>query len=225
MSAEVLVTLLLSAGAGLLGSMHCVGMCGAFVLCVGRAQPERALRSQLVYALGRSVAYGFLGALFGLAGSFAALAARLTDAQGYLFLVAGLLVTGLALMRMIGTDEPGWLQRFPDRLHRSLGATRRQSALFAFGALNAMVPCGLLYTMELRAAASADVVLGFLILFCFALGTIPALALLGVAGAKLGARGRLWIERVGALLVALLGVQIVLRAAAHLGWIRHTAWF
>jgi hypothetical protein len=210
---------------GLFGSTHCVGMCGAFVLCVSQVKPERRLRSQLIYHSGRAMAYGFLGALFGLAGSFVLIAARIAELQGYFYLLAGTAVTVIGVQRLLLGKEPGWLGAVPHRLHAALRSTPSPLGLFAFGSLNGLVPCGLLYTMELRAAASADPVLGFALLFVFALGTAPVLVGLGVLGAKLGELGRRRLDRVASCLLILLGAQILLRAGAHLGWIQHSRWY
>jgi sulfite exporter TauE/SafE len=210
---------------GLFGSMHCVGMCGAFVLCVGRMRPEQRLASQLLYHAGRAVSYGFLGALFGLVGSFVLVAARISQWQGYFYLVAGAAVVAVGLTRLLSGREPEWLPVIPRRLHAALEATPSRLGLFAFGGLNGFVPCGLLYTMELRAAAGADPLLGFALLFVFALGTAPALIGLGVVGARLGEVSRRRLDLMASLLLIALGAQILLRAGAHLGWIAHGRWF
>jgi sulfite exporter TauE/SafE len=210
---------------GLFGSMHCVGMCGAFVLCVSKAQPRRQLGAQWIYHSGRAMAYGFLGALFGLAGSFVLVAAKIAELQGYFYLLAGGAVVGIGAYRLIVGREPGWLPAVPARLHAALQSTTSPLGLFAFGSLNGLVPCGLLYTMELRAAASADPLRGFALLFVFALGTAPALIGLGVLGARLGEWGRRRLDLVASGLLIALGAQILLRAGAHLGWIQHSRWY
>ena len=221
----VWTTMGLSFLAGLAGSAHCVGMCGAFVLSVGRAQPRAALRAEIVYAFGRACAYGFLGALFALAGGFVTLAAALADAQGYVALAAGALVVWLGVRRLCGGGEPGWLRAFPDRLHRRLSGARGKSALFAFGAANALIPCGLLVTMELRAVSAANVFEGFALMFAFALGTAPVLVAFGALGGRVLRSGRRWWDRVASVVLILLGLQVTLRGAAHLGWVRHSMFY
>jgi len=210
---------------GLFGSMHCVGMCGAFVLCVSRIRPQQRLESQLIYHGGRALAYGFLGAVFGLAGSFVLVAARIAEWQGYFYLLAGASVGAVGAQRLLTGKEPSWLPAVPKRLHTALQATPSRLGLLAFGSLNGFVPCGLLYTMELRAAAGADPLLGFALMFVFALGTMPALVVLGIAGAKLGALGRRRLDLMASILLIALGAQILLRAGAHLGWIAHSRWY
>jgi sulfite exporter TauE/SafE len=211
--------------AGLAGSAHCIGMCGAFVLAVGRTHPKAAWRAQLVYALGRACAYGFLGAVFALAGGFVVLAAALADAQGYVALGAGLVIVAMALRRLFGGGDPNWYRALPDRLHRMLSAGRGASALFAFGAVNALIPCGLLVTMELRAVSAANVVEGFLLMFAFALGTAPTLVTFGAMGSRVLRSGRAWWDRLASLLLVALGLQVLLRGMAHQGWIAHSSWY
>ena len=55
---------------GLLGSFHCIGMCGpiAFVLPVDRTSQSRAFIGSFLYHLGRLLTYGLIGMLFGLLG-------------------------------------------------------------------------------------------------------------------------------------------------------------
>lgn len=222
---EFALTLALAGLAGFAGSVHCMGMCGAFVLEVGAVHTQRPWFAQFVYAFGRACAYGLLGALFALAGGFVALAAAIADLQGWFSLAAGAAIVVLGGRRLAGAPEPGWLRALPDRLHRSLARTRGLQALFAFGALNALVPCGLLVTMELRAAAAANVMEGFALMFVFALGTAPALVALGAMGARLMRMRRPWLDRFASIVLMLLGLQIALRGAAHLGWVEHSRWF
>jgi len=211
--------------AGLLGSAHCVGMCGAFVIGVGRCVPApSSLRAQLAYAAGRVLVYGFLGAVMGLVGSFVVVAARMERAQGWVFLVLGAAVVGLGVWRLAWGDFPaptgGVGLRILQRL-RSAVPAEGTSGFLVLGGLNAFIPCGLLYTMELQAAATGSPILGMGRMLAFGLGTVPALATLGHLGTRLAPARRIWLDRVASAALVILGVQILLRAAAHLGWIAH----
>ena len=224
MHAELL-SLSLAFLAGLLGSAHCVGMCGAFVVGLGRCVPVgQSLSAQLAYASGRVLVYGFLGALMGLFGSFVLVASRLERTQGVVLLGLGLLVCGLGVWRLGRGDfvaaNGGLALRILTRI-RSAVPAQGASAFLVLGGLNALIPCGLLYTMELQAASSGNALLGMGRMLAFGFGTVPALVILGHLGSRLAPARRRWLDRLASVALILLGVQILLRAAAHLGWIDH----
>ena len=55
---------------GLMGSLHCVGMCGpiAFMLPVDKENAVKKFCQIFIYHFGRLMAYGVIGLLFGLIG-------------------------------------------------------------------------------------------------------------------------------------------------------------
>ena len=205
---------------GLLGSAHCVGMCGGFVVAVAHAGGRRRAHArQAAYFLGKTSTYAAFGALAGLAGGAAGLA--LSGFQGLLSLLLGLVLVaaGLALC--------GVMQRFarPTRLGgraavvlgRVVGrlvASERPGAVFGLGAVNGLLPCGLVYGMLAKAAATGSAGAGALTLAVFGLGTVPALYATGLFGALLPPARRRWAQRAGGVLVVALGVLTLARAAA-----------
>ena len=81
---------------GLLGSFHCIGMCGpiAFVLPVDRTNKYKQGYQTLLYHLGRLLAYSSIGLLFGLLGKGLYLAGfqqRLSILIGVLMIIAMLI--------------------------------------------------------------------------------------------------------------------------------------
>ncbi len=226
MTPDRLATWGLAFVAGLAGSAHCLGMCGALVVSVSRCIPNHTARGQLIYASGRVLAYGFLGAVFGLAGSFVVVASALETFQGWILLIAGLLVVALALTRLTWGDgfapAPPSLLKLLHRARASIAADGDIAGIFLLGCLNSLIPCGLLYTMQLRAAAAGSAWDGMFMMVAFGLGTVPALFALSVAGARFTLARRQRVDRLASVALVLLGVQILLRAAAHLGWVPHT---
>ena len=65
--AAVVAYLLIFLG-GVAGSLHCVGMCGAFPLAVSGGASGRNLTRQVLYNVGRLNALVFIGAVSGAAG-------------------------------------------------------------------------------------------------------------------------------------------------------------
>lgn len=207
---------------GLLGSAHCVGMCGGFVALLGHTgAPGRVRHRQAAYFAGKTTAYAVLGALAGIAGGAAGIA--LSGFQGVLSVALGIVLV------LVGLGLCGVLRRLPGAGHVSsrvaarLGPTVRHlvqrdrpGALFGLGALNGLLPCGLVYGMLAKAATTGSAAGGALTLAVFGLGTVPALALVGTVGAFVPPARRLWLQRAGGVLVVALGILTIARTAAAL---------
>lgn len=204
---------------GILGSAHCVGMCGGFVALLAYTGPaEHAYQRQAAYFLGKTAMYAAMGALAGLAGGLVGVS--LAGMQSALSVVLGLVLVG------VGLGLCGVWHRLPStgalsgRITTRLGpAVRRlvqdggSSALAGLGALNGLLPCGLVYGMLAKAATTGAPGAGALTLAVFGLGTVPALALAGSVGALIPPTRRLRLQRVGGVLVVGLGLLTIARAA------------
>ncbi len=229
MQSNLLVAFLL----GSVGSLsHCVGMCGGVLLLIQpRGEPGARISSwrMLPAHVGRITTYALLGFSVGLVGDAVALALPdLRRLQGTLSFFAALLagyfalsLLGMApsLERLLSRATSRWGQAMKDlRAHRqTLGFS------FVAGTLWGLLPCGLVLTALLPAAASGSPLSGALTMLAFGLGTWPAL--LGLDW--LTRRGRLtggtrqWLRQASALLIVLFGAQMALRGLAAWGWIGH----
>jgi hypothetical protein len=205
---------------GLVGGFgHCVGMCGPVVgslaLATGSLGPRRSMAGQLAYHAGRVTTYATLGAAMGLTGSFVNVAGRLAGVQqvvavaaGVLMILLGLGAVGLsAALRRLESRASARVVALVSGVIAGGGPGRLYPAGLALGVL----PCGLSWTVFLGAAGTGSPVEGLLLAFAFGLGTVPALLLVGAAGALLGARARGVLYRLGGLLVAVLGGMFVVR--------------
>jgi len=188
--------------AGLLGSSHCVAMCGGIATALAGGVPtSRSLRVALplLHGCGRIVSYGVAGAL---AATLGVAALRLLAVEHW----SALLRLGSALvMVIIGLKitlaPPGriaWL-RAPERLGALLWrriapvlGRRMPSALvpraLAVGLLWGWLPCGLVYSVLLAAATSGTPLRGALTMLAFGAGTLPALAGVGYLGGRRAGR-------------------------------------
>lgn len=212
--------------AGLAGSLvHCVGMCGPFVLGQVMADLERAPGAYgewrrltgaalAPYHLGRLTTYAGLGALAGAAtGLFAS-----TSVFGWLS--GGLLVVGACLMIVqalgltVGGSSP--LAGVLMRLATQLSMARSGAARYGLGVVLGFLPCGLLYGALAAAGGTGSPVEGALAMAAFAVGTMPALVATGWGGLlvrrRLRERGR-WIAL--PLLIGNAGLMLLL-ASQHL---------
>jgi sulfite exporter TauE/SafE len=211
---------------GLLGSGHCLGMCGGFVVTLGATQARlpAALVRQLVYAAGRIFTYGFLGAIAGLLGArIQAWSPAFLNAQRWLSIVAGLLMIAVAFdnlgwlgwlrWRRAGHVEKGACGTFGGSLLKHFMHLPGHAASFMAGVFTGFLPCGLVYTFLLLSLRTASPVRGWLSMVVFGMGTIPALAALGCGSVFLSQVARARICRVAAVFVLVLGSMTVWR-----GW-------
>jgi sulfite exporter TauE/SafE len=205
---------------GFLGSFgHCVGMCGPLVgslaLATAPLGARRSLPGQLAYHAGRVTTYGVVGAAMGITGSFVNVAGRLAGLQQAVAVAAG------AMMVLVGLGAAGVtaaLRRLEARASgKVLSLVRRvlsgggPGRLYPTGLALGFLPCGFSWTAFLAAAGTGSGPEGLLLALAFGLGTVPALLLVGAAGAAIGARARGLLARLGGLFVAVLGVLFLLR--------------
>ncbi len=215
---------------GLLGGVHCVGMCGGIVgaLSFGLPQDQRsgwgALPFQLAYNLGRIASYTLAGALVGglgvlLAGLLpVALAQRvLLGLAGVFMVLLGLYLGGwwAGLMRV--EQAGGGLWRRVEPLGRRLLPVRRPGQALLLGAVWGWLPCGLVYSVLIWALSAGGAAQGAGLLLAFGLGTLPNLLLMGAAAGWLAARVRRpAVRQAAGALVLLFGLYTLAQALAWL---------
>jgi sulfite exporter TauE/SafE len=215
---------------GLLGGVHCVGMCGGIVgaLTFGlpaevRASPARVLPYLLAYNLARISAYTLAGALMGGLGWLAIDLVAFNAAQQALQVLAGLFMVllglylagwwaGLARVEQAG----GVIWRRIEPFARRLLPVRSPRQALLLGFLWGWLPCGLVYSTLIWALASGSPGQGALLLLGFGLGTLPNLLVMGVFAAQLGRFLRKpWVRGVAGGAVVLFGVYTALLPLPH----------
>ena len=97
-------------------------------------------------------------------------------------------------------------------VYGSLIAQKGLESKFYIGLLTPLLPCGLLYSMFLKAASSASILDGALIMACFGAGIVPALVVTGFASSYFGNRLRVWGDKLAAITVLLMGIVLLVRA-------------
>jgi sulfite exporter TauE/SafE len=212
---------------GLLGSLgHCLGMCGPLVLMVGLQLEARGWAGVPVHALyhaARVIVYVVLGSIAGGVGSLLGLSSGLHRVAGAVSVTLGL---GIVL---VGASYLGWLPlRLPEGagawLNKAMGRALRWGDLrgvLLLGALNGLLPCGLVYSSLMVAASTGSAGAAGLGMLTFGLGTVPALLVVGAGSGSLSVHVRQAMSRVAGVLIVLVGLQLILRGAAALGWVSH----
>jgi hypothetical protein len=206
---------------GLLGGVHCIGMCGGIVGALTFGLPETDRRSlatqlpfQLSYNLGRLLSYVVAGAIMGGLGLLLAELMPIQAAQQALLLLAGL------FMVLLGLYLAGWwmvlnrvervgglLWRRIEPLGRKLMPVQSPAQALAIGMLWGWLPCGLVYTMLINAVSSGGALQGAALMLAFALGTLPNLLAIGLlAGAAARLARSQTARKVAGVTVMLFGV-------------------
>jgi len=197
---------------GLLGGFgHCVGMCSPFVLFVSRryvppgAGRSAAFIAQSWYTTGRVMTYAVLGAAAGALGGVVELAGGLLGLQRAASIVAGAVLVVWALATL--SDLVPRLGSGGSLFTRVAGALKRRvpGHPFATGLFLGLLPCGLLYSALIAAAARGGVLEGAAALALFGLGTAPALLGVSVAD-ELLVRNRAVINRLSQVFLLAMGL-------------------
>lgn len=169
---------------------------------------------QSAYFTGKTATYALFGGLAGAAGdtladAFGALGGVLGVGLGLIMVWVGVGLCGIGRGRVPGARVAAAFGPLIGRLVGS-GST---VALAGLGALNGLLPCGLVYGMLAVAAGTGSAAGGAVTMGVFGLATLPALALTGALGARLRPTGRLRMQRLAGALVIAMGLLTVARGA------------
>ncbi len=209
--------------AGLLGSSHCIGMCGGFALLIGMGDSNvrSNLWAQTVYSLGRIFTYLVLGVLAGYFGNrlstqlsgWVNVPAILSVTAGIFLIIQGLIAAGVRFRKQKQFTSHGCLAgSFLATFLRS----KKTSDRFIAGLLTGLLPCGLVYAFLSMAAASGSLITGSLVMLVFGFGTVPLMMLTGVSGSLMSLIARQRLLKLAAWCVVITGVLTLARGAGYL---------
>ena len=200
---------------GLLGSFHCVGMCGpiAFLLPLDRKSEGKKLIQLASYHFGRLLTYSLIGLLFGLLGrqlNLFGFQQQLSVGIGVLMILAVILPTKV-FGRYNGSK---FIYKWVGRIKNELGAQLRKKtpdAFFTIGFLNGLLPCGLVYMAVFGALATGGAWQGALYMFAFGLGTVPLMTTAIYLGNFLKGKAKKRVVKAIPVFVVIIGVLFILR--------------
>ena len=211
---------------GLLGSTHCIGMCGGIVgaLTMGLAETTRQsvlkmLPYLLTYNLGRLLSYSIAGFTVGLLSGSASDFFQIGD-----FPVGG--IVGGLFMVALGIYIAGWLQtmaplerlggyfwRLIEPAGRHFLPVKSPVQALGLGLIWGWLPCGLVYSTLALAATSADAVHSAMLMLAFGAGTLPMLLLMGGFAEKLQYFTRhKWTRYIAGIMLIAFGAMILAKA-------------
>ena len=213
---------------GLLGSGHCIGMCGGIVaaLSLSKEGQRGGLVFHLLYNLGRITTYTLIGLLVGRLGSaiaytdvFSGVTKVILLGSDLFIIILGLGTAGLyKKLDIMRLDFPGPTRKITQAVTRIRELPPGVSAL-PLGLIMGFLPCGFLYAMAITAAQSASMEKGAFIMMMFGFGTAPSLFLFGSAAHWLGVKVRTWMLRIAGIMVALMGCYNLFRHLKMIGFI------
>jgi sulfite exporter TauE/SafE len=200
---------------GLLGSFHCIGMCGpiAFMLPVDRNNQTKRVLQIFMYHLGRMITYGVLGLLFGLLGK----GFNFFGFQQYLSIIIGVIMILLVVLpsktvNKFSITKPIYklLSGVKNRLGKEL-KKKRIDTFFTIGFLNGFLPCGLVYMAIFASIATGNAISGSLYMMLFGLGTIPLMTAFVYLGNFTTGLVRKRIQQFIPVAVVVIAVLFILR--------------
>lgn len=201
---------------GLLGSFHCIGMCGpiALALPVHQYSPLKKYLGIFLYNLGRVATYTFLGVVFGLLGQSFFLGGFqqiLSIVIGVLLLLSVILTNVKALNTAKGL---GFIYSFINSVKLQLGNLFNKKGLhflFFIGLLNGLLPCGLVYLGIAGAIATGHYIKGAEFMFYFGIGTVPVMYAVAFLGQFITVKYRNHIRQTMPYVVSMMAVLLIIR--------------
>lgn len=200
---------------GVLGSLHCVGMCGpiAFMLPVDRSNSIKKASQISTYHIGRLLAYSSIGLVFGLIGKnlyIFGLQQQLSIIIGILMIVAVSLP--YKTFNKYNLSKP--LHKVISKVKSSLGtALKKKSAdtFLTIGFLNGFLPCGLVYMAVFGSLVSTSITESVLYMLLFGMGTVPLMTSAIYVGKFLNVTIKQRIQKAIPVFVIIIGALFILR--------------
>ncbi|MCA0132158.1 sulfite exporter TauE/SafE family protein [Winogradskyella alexanderae] len=200
---------------GLLGSLHCVGMCGpiAFMLPVERENSFKKIGQISMYHFGRLLAYSIIGLVFGLVGK----SLYLFGIQQQLSIAIGVLMIIVVLIpyhtfNKYNLSKP--LHKIISKVKSNLGKALKKKTgdtFLTIGFLNGFLPCGLVYMAVFGSIATGSLLQGSLYMILFGIGTIPLMTSAIYLGKFLNSTVKQHIQKAIPVFVVIIGVLFILR--------------
>lgn len=200
---------------GLVGSLHCMGMCGPIAIAIPLHKNNWLMKitGGLLYNTGRIITYGILGAIFGLLGR----GIQLAGLQQWSSIGLGIIMILSVVFPVIFKEKIQIDKVFTGYASRLIGSFRKLftksslGSLLFIGLLNGLLPCGLVYMAIAGAINTNDVMMGVAFMVVFGIGTTPALLAVSLVGNVISIGFRNKVKRVIPVFIVILGILFILR--------------
>lgn len=200
---------------GVLGSFHCLGMCGpiAFMLPLDKTSTSKKLIQLFIYHFGRLLSYGILGLVFGLVGKglyLFGIQQKLSIAIGAIMILLVLLPNKHLKKYSLGKPIYRLLAKVKSKLGKEL-KKRTPDTFLTIGFLNGFLPCGLVSMALLGAIALGNPWQGSLYMTLFGLGTIPLMTIAVLSSGLLKGTAKRRVQKLVPIFVVLIGALFIVR--------------
>jgi sulfite exporter TauE/SafE len=242
-----MLDLLLVAALGFLGSFgHCVGMCGPLTVAFSLSGKDKYSQNNsrswqqhlyfhILLNIGRILSYAIAGAAIGAIGSVLVASGQLagieSDLRRWLAILTGILLIWMGMIQI----NPEGLPNIPFlnpmamvALHQRLNNAMMKLSLNAhpltpalLGMTWGLIPCGFLYTAQLKAAETSSMTQGALTMLAFGLGTLPSMLGIGVFAGLLSRDRRSQLFQLGGWITLTIGVLTLLRTSDMVDYTGH----
>ena len=200
---------------GLLSSFHCIGMCGpiAMMLPVDRNNHTKKVSQLIIYHIGRLIAYGSLGLMFGILGKgffLAGMQQQLSITVGILMIIIA--VVPERIFAKYNFSKP--IYKIISKVKTSLGSqfkNRSYKSFFTIGLLNGYLPCGMVYVALFGALAMPSLEFSILYMLLFGIGTVPMMSMVVLISNLVSIPIRNTIQKAIPVLAVCIGVLFIMR--------------
>jgi len=199
---------------GIIGSLHCAGMCGPIALAIPLKEKNSSFfAGAYLYNIGRIFTYAVLGALVGgLGKTFVAIGGAadvFSIAAGILLLLSATGFLSFTKLRFISAGNPFY------------GFVKRKIAFFLtsdhplnpslIGIMNGFLPCGMVYAALASASVSGSATEGSLFMILFGLGTFPLMMTITLSRKTIPLRFRSKVTRLFPYITMFIALLLILR--------------
>jgi uncharacterized protein len=220
-------------------------MCGPLSVAFSLSQKHQqnsnwrsSLSFHFLLNLGRIVSYALVGATLGGVGSVLIASGQLAGIGSQLrqgmAIITGLMLIWFGLAQVL----PEYLPKLPflhpiqGQLHQRLSSAMIQLSMKSrwwmpviLGGMWGLIPCGFLYTAQIKAAETGNLLLGATTMLAFGLGTMPIMLGVGISASRLSASQRNQLFRLGGWVTLSIGVLTLWRSDAMIDYTGHGALF
>ncbi len=196
---------------GLISSLHCLGMCGPLqAVVMGSWLKSKRRGNWFIYHSGRLSTYMALALIATLLGA----SMGIPDMQGSFTIIAGLiLILGYFGLKVLSWDRK-ILAVFQPLLRQVQSKAQGKSAgtwYFVSGALNGLLPCGMVYAALVPAMALSNPAEGALYMLLFGAGTLPLLLGFNLFSNQLLLRFAPQLQKLIPISIVVIGALLILR--------------
>ena len=200
--------------AGVLGSGHCLGMCGALVSgYFMKAGPSRTYLPYFVYQIARIFVYTLVGFAAAALGVVLVSSGVFGKFQSILQMSIGFIVIILALGILGWIPFQGSVRLLPmNLLRRGYAESRTRGPILGAmiaGLLNGLMPCPLTFAMAVKATSATTIMEGGLLMLTFGAGTLPTMLFVSVAFGKMSAHFRGLMLKSAAFIMIIMGCNTI----------------